>query len=152
MRLRISRDRLRKYELLTKIRMPTLLKRSDLIYPELSYQIVGVLFTVFNALGYGYREKYYQRAIREELTRLKVSFQEQVSFAVLFKGKMIGRQAFDFLIDKKIVLEIKRGDFFSKTDIVQTTGYLKTANLKLAILARFSSKGLKFKRILNTEQ
>ncbi|MDP2741786.1 MAG: GxxExxY protein [bacterium] len=129
--------------------MPTTLKRTDLVYPELSYQIVGVLFTVFNALGYGYREKYYQRAIQEELKKLQMPFQEQISFPVVFKGQIIGRQIFDFLIDKKVVLEIKRGNFFSKTDIVQTTGYLKTANLKLGILARFSSKGLKFKRIIN---
>lgn len=131
--------------------MPATLQRSDLIYPDLSYQIVGVLFTVFNALGYGYREKYYQRAIREELIKLGVPFQEQVSLPVIFGGQTIGRQVFDFLIDKKVVLEIKRGNFFSKTDIVQTTGYLKTAKLKLGILGRFSSRGLKFKRIVNIQ-
>jgi len=126
------------------------LKRNDLIYPELSYQIVGILFSVFNQLGYGYKEKYYQRAIRNELLSLKIPFQEQISYPISFKDKFIGRQIFDFLIDSKIVLEIKRGDHFSQRDIIQTTGYLKSSELKLGILARFSSKGLKFKRIINS--
>ncbi len=123
--------------------------RRDLIYADLSYEIVGVLFSVFNSLGYGYKEKYYQLAITKELQRLEISFKEQVYFPVKFKNQIIGKQFLDFLIADKIILEIKRGNSFSRQDIVQTTGYLRSANLKLAILARFSSKGLKFKRILN---
>ncbi|MEK7212675.1 MAG: GxxExxY protein [Patescibacteria group bacterium] len=124
-------------------------KRSDLLYPELSYQVVGVLFSVFNQLGYGYKEEYYQRAIRQELLRLKMPFREQITFPIKFNEQVIGKQIFDFLIDGKIVLEIKRGDRFSRQDIVQTTGYLHSAGLKLGILARFSSRGLVFKRIVN---
>ena len=125
------------------------LRRDDLLYPELSYQIIGILFSVFNQLGYGYREKYYQRAIKNELLNFKIPFKEQITFPVGYKDKIIGRNIFDFLIDNKIILEIKRGDHFSQRDIIQTTGYLKSAGLKLAILARFSSRGLKFKRIIN---
>lgn len=125
------------------------IRRNDLIYPDLSYKIVGILFSVFNQLGYGYKEKYYQRAIKNELLILNVPFKEQIAFPIIYKDKIIGKQIFDFLIDGKVVLEIKRGDNFSQRDIIQTTGYLKSASLSLGILARFSSKGLKFKRIVN---
>ena len=125
------------------------LKRSDLLYPELSYQIVGILFEVFNELGYQYQEKYYQRAISRSLKQLNIPFSEQIGVPILFKGQRIGRYVFDFLIDGKIVLEIKRGDRFTPQDIKQTVAYLKRSGLKLGILARFSSKGLKFKRIIN---
>lgn len=121
-----------------------------MIFPELSYQIVGVLFSVFNELGYGYKEKYYQKAISLELGGLGIPFQEQVGAPVKFKNNIIGRQVLDFLIDNKVILEIKRGDNFSKYDIVQATGYLEAYKLQLAILARFSSRGLKCKRIVNT--
>lgn len=127
------------------------IQRHDLIYPELSYRIVGVLFSVFNELGYGYKEQYYQRAIAKELKEFGIPFQEQIVYPIKFKGSIIGKHIFDFLIDNKIILEIKRGDRFSSRDIVQTTGYLRTSNLKLAILARFSSRGLKAKRILNLD-
>lgn len=129
----------------------TTLRRDDLIYPELSYQIIGILFSVFNSLGYGYKEKYYQRAIAIELKNLGIKFNERVSMPVLFKDQIIGRHFLDFLIDDKIILEIKQGDKFARADINQVLGYLKTTNLKLAILARFSRKELIFKRLVNIE-
>ncbi|MBI2122143.1 MAG: GxxExxY protein [Candidatus Sungbacteria bacterium] len=125
------------------------IKKKDLLYPDLSYQVVGILFEVFNELGYQYQEKYYQRAISKSLHLVGIPFQEQIIFPIEFKGQKIGRYIFDFLVDNKIVLEIKRGDTFSPQDIRQTIAYLKRSNLRLGILARFSSKGLKFKRIVN---
>jgi GxxExxY protein len=123
--------------------------RKDLVYPELSYQIVGILFEVYNQLGAGYHEKYYQRAIATELKRCNLSFKEQVFIPLHFKNEIIGRQYLDFLIEGKIVLEIKKGDRFSKRNIDQILEYLKVTGLKLGILANFGSKDLKFKRIVN---
>lgn len=125
------------------------LKRKDLIYPELSYQIVGILFEVHNELGPGHHEKYYQRAIAEGLKKCKLSFQEQVYTPLTFKDAKIGSYYLDFLIEDKIALEIKKGDRFSKRHINQILSYLKTKNLKLGIIANFGSDGVKFKRIIN---
>ncbi len=50
--------------------------KSDLLFPELSYQLIGVLFDVHNTLGYGYQEKYYQKAIAVLLKKLKIPFRE----------------------------------------------------------------------------
>jgi len=132
--------------------MPTTLKRSDIIYPELSYKIIGVLFDVFNQLGYRYQEKYYQKAISNALAELKIPFKEQVQAPIEFKGQIIGRYFYDFLIDGKIILEIKRGDNFSVSDIKQIVAYLERSKLHLGILARFSSRGLKYKRIVNIKR
>ena len=125
------------------------LLRKDLVYPELSYQIVGVLFEVYNQLGPGYPEKYYQRAIAEELQKCNLVFQEQVYSPVIFNEKTIGVNYLDFLIENKIILEIKKGSRFSKKHIDQILTYLKTKNLKLGIIANFGPKELKFKRIIN---
>lgn len=121
----------------------------EIIYPKLSYKIVGVLFDVFNELGYSYREKYYQRAIASAFKSLGINFGEQTTIPLLFKGEKIGRAICDFLIEDKIILEIKRGEKFTRHDIQQLYTYLRAKNLKLGIIARFSSKGLKFKRIVN---
>ena len=128
------------------------LKRSDLILPDLSYKIVGILFDVFNSLGYGYKEIYYQRAIVESFRGVGISFKEQITVPLIFKGKKIGDHRFDFLVEDKIILEIKRGDYFSRSDINQLHGYLLSSGLKLGLLAYFSSKGLKFKRIVNIKK
>lgn len=126
-------------------------RRRDLLYPELSYKVIGICFEVFNELGYKYQEKYYQRAISQSLRILNIPFQEQVRFPLKFKEKNIGEYILDFVINDKIALEIKRGDYFSSSNINQLLGYLKATKLKLGILVRFSSKGLKFKRIINLQ-
>ncbi len=122
---------------------------NKLIYPELSYQIVGVLFEVYNQIGPGFSEKYYQRAIAAELKRVGLNFKEQFYAPLKFKKENIGHQFLDFLIKNKIILEIKKNERFSRRNIEQVLDYLKTNELKLAILANFGSKELKFKRIIN---
>ena len=119
------------------------------IYKKLSYQVVGVLFEVYNELGYGYKEKYYQKAIALLLKEKGIPFKEQLMYKVRFRNKNIGNQFLDFLIDDKIILEIKRGNYFSKHNIQQVKQYLKITNKKLAILANFTDKGVKTIRILN---
>jgi GxxExxY protein len=100
-----------------------ILKRKDLLYPELSYKIIGILFEVYNSLGYGYKEIYYQRAIAAGLKDCKLAFREQVPAKIKFKDKIIGKIFFDFLIENKIILEIKKTDRFSKKEIDQIHGY-----------------------------
>lgn len=129
--------------------MQQLLGKDKVIYPELSYKIIGLVFDVFNHLGYGYQEKYYQKAIALLFSENDIKFKEQVHFPLKFNKQKIGSYFLDFLIENKIVLEIKKGDRFSKKDIQQLYAYLKASGLKLGILINFTSKGIKFKRILN---
>lgn len=118
-------------------------------YPELSYRIVGILFDVYNELGYGYQEKYYQRAVKRLLNKEKIKHQKELSCPLSMAGKSIGRYQLDFLVDDKIVLELKVADSFYPRHIKQVLGYLKANNLKLGILAIFTKDGLKYRRILN---
>ena len=130
--------------------LPTKKIRNDLLYPDLSYKIIGVLFEVFNKLGPGYLEKYYQRAVATGLKEVDLKFQEQLYAPLVFKGVKIGKCFFDFLVEDKIVLELKTGGRFSKKDIEQLFSYLKVKNLQLGLLVNFTNQGVKFKRIINT--
>lgn len=120
-----------------------------LLYPELSYKIVGILFDVYSELGPGYKEIYYERAIEKEFKLAELPFQRQLPYTLTYKGERLGKLYFDFLIDKKIILEIKKGDYFSRRSIHQTNEYLKATRLQLAILVNFSSHGVIYKRIVN---
>ncbi|MEK7134523.1 MAG: GxxExxY protein [Patescibacteria group bacterium] len=124
--------------------------RDDLIYPDLSYRIVGILMEVNDALGAGHRERYYEDAVEEGFKREGIKYKRQLYMPVVFSGKHIGKYYLDFLVEDKIVIELKRGDMFAKKNIEQVYNYLRVHNLSLSILAQFSSQGLKFKRILNT--
>ncbi len=125
--------------------------RDDLVYPELSYKIVGILFAVWSNVGSNHKEIFYQLAVAQDLKLSKLIFVEQLPAKISYKGKIIGKYFFDFLIEDKIILEIKVRDYFSKKDIGQLYAYLKAKNLKLGIIAHFSKTGVKFKRILNVK-
>lgn len=119
------------------------------IYKELSYKIVGILYDVYNSLGYGLLEKHYERAIEIKFIKEKIIYKRQAPYKICFNGEIIGRNYLDFVIDEKIVLELKRGDYFSKSNIEQIKCYLAVTGIKLAILAHFTSKGVKIYRIFN---
>ena len=121
---------------------------ADLVHRELSYRIVGILYKIYNTIGGGLQEKYYQKAIRKVFEKNKMPFLEQVRVDLTLDGICIGRYYLDFVIEHKIALEIKSKSFFSKRDISQVLGYLKKSGLELGILAAFTSDGIKYKRIL----
>ncbi len=125
--------------------------RDDLLYKELSFQIVGIMFNVYNELGYGYQEKYYQKAIERALEESGIKYREQVPFRIIFKQRNIGIYYLDFLIDDKIVVELKVGKKFAKKDFDQVKGYLHASNKKLALLINFTPLGVKFLRVINFE-
>jgi len=124
-------------------------KRDDLIYPDLSYDIVGILFDVGSEVGFGHKEKFYQKALSYALKEAGINFKEQIPVKVCYKNKPIGIYYFDFLIKNKLVLEIKVRNYFSKKDIQQLYRYLKARNLKLGIIAHFTKQGVRFKRVIN---
>lgn len=129
-------------------------RKSDLIdkvvYPELSYRMVGVLFRVSNELGYGLREVDYKNAITQLLLGEKINFLREVAVKITFKsGDTAVKLTADFVVENKIILEIKTKERFAKTDIEQLKSYLKATKYKLGILATFTRRGIKFYRVLN---
>lgn len=127
------------------------MKREDLIYPELCYKIVGILYDVFNEIGSGHRELIYQKSLELAFKEKGIKFQSQVYAPISYKDRVVGKNFLDFLIEGKIVLEIKKDTIFRKPFINQVYSYLKAKNLKLGIIANFTREGVRFKRIVNIE-
>jgi GxxExxY protein len=121
---------------------------AEIIYPELSYKIVGILYKVYNELGGGYQERIYQSAVRRELIKNGLGFIEQVKVDLFYDGSKLHRYYLDFVVEHKIVLELKVTPRFTPRDIMQVLSYLKQSGLRLGILASLSRNGIFFKRIL----
>ncbi|MEK7559307.1 MAG: GxxExxY protein [Patescibacteria group bacterium] len=122
-----------------------------IIQKELSYKIMGILFSVHNELGNRYQEKYYQRAIEEGLKQEKLNFKKELSVDLLYNGKKIGKYFLDFLIEDKVILEVKTVDRLKPKDFKQVLAYLAANNLELGILVNFRTDRLSYKRILNSK-
>ncbi|MEK7654364.1 MAG: GxxExxY protein [Patescibacteria group bacterium] len=127
------------------------IKEADkIVLPELSYQVVGAAFDVFNELGWGYTEKDYQGALVEELKSLGLESQREVYIPLEYKAQNIGKYFADFIVDKKILLELKVVQKFGYVHTQQVLTYLRSAGLKLGILLYFTKEGVKYRRILSS--
>ncbi|MDP3800378.1 MAG: GxxExxY protein [bacterium] len=121
----------------------------DLIYKDLSYKIVGIAFDVFNSLGYGMQEKYYQKAFAKELEILNIPYKKEERVILDYKESSLGSYLADFIVDDKVIIELKVRPRLGYTHIRQVTEYLDKFNKKLAIMIYFNKDGVHYRRILN---
>ena len=124
---------------------------TKVIYPELSYQIVGLLYDVHNQLGNRYQEKYYQRAVEVKLKGKKISYKREIEVDLTIDNEKIGKYFLDFLIEDKLILELKVKPLLTKIDYKQIRAYLHSRKLKLGMLVNFYKERLEYKRILNSD-
>ncbi len=124
---------------------------NTLVFPELSYQVVGAAFDVFNELGWGYKEKVYEQALLLELQKFRLPIRSQVYIPLQYKENIIGKFFADIIVDDKILIELKIVSQLGYVHIKQIYPYLKAARFKLGILIYFTKDGVKYRRILNPE-
>jgi len=110
---------------------------------------MGLLYEVHNKLGTKYQEKHYQRALETLLKREKMKHEREYSINVQFEKEDLGEFKIDFLIEDKIVVELKKVWSITQNDVKQVLRYLDAGKWKLAIIANFQHKRLQFRRVLN---
>jgi GxxExxY protein len=123
--------------------------KTELIYPELSYQIMGYAFKVHNTLGGGLPEKVYQNAMAAEFEYSQLKFREQNFSAITYRDRSIKRNHSDFLVEDLIIVELKSYNRIVAADFKQVKKDLIGANKKLGILLHFGTECLNWKRVLN---
>ncbi|MBI5530044.1 MAG: GxxExxY protein [Candidatus Doudnabacteria bacterium] len=126
----------------------------QLLYQNQTKMIIGALYNVYNRLGYGYREKEYQRGFVSELEKLGLVFDRELYCNLKYDDKIISKFFIDFLVKFKeekinIVVELKVAEEFHKKYFDQVMTYLKTNGLELGLLAIFTRKSVLIKRIIN---
>ena len=125
--------------------------KSKVICPELSYKITGLLFKVHNELGRYRNEKQYTDRLEQLLKDDKIIYKREGTLPRSFKGEKINRNISDFIIDNKIIVDIKAKRWITKDDYFQMKRYLASSKKELGIIVNFRSKYINPKRILNSE-
>jgi GxxExxY protein len=125
--------------------------KNKIFYPDLSYKINGILYKVHNRLGRYCNEKQYSDMIEELLKKEGIKFEREKILPKMFEGEKEGRNKIDFLIEEKIILEIKAKTIIEKSDYYQIMRYLKILNKKLGFLVNFRNRYLRVKRVINPE-
>lgn len=125
-------------------------EETKVIYPELSYEIVGILYAVHNEKGRYCNEKQCADLVEQKLKEHGYSYKREMVLDQYFVGEKPGRHRIDFLIEDKIILEIKCKRVLEREDYYQVKRYLVVANKKLALLVNFRERYLRPRRILNS--
>lgn len=121
----------------------------SLIYKNEAYDIIGACMEVHRELGKGFTEIVYGDALEIEFKRIDLNYQKEVRFNIFYKGVIIPHQyKADFVIDNKIILEIKAVDTLTSSHIKQTLNYLAASKLKLGLLVNFGKDSLQYKRVI----
>lgn len=121
-------------------------KVPDFLYEDLSYQIRGCAFSVYNVLGFGHKEGVYQKALAMELEKKNIPFEKEKTIPIHYEGKKVGIYRPDFVIDSKVLVELKAVPFMPKDYETQLTYYLKGSDFTLGFLINFGSKHLDIRR------
>lgn len=125
-------------------------ENSDFLYKDLTYKIIGIAMEIHRELGCGFLEAVYEETMIDELKTAGIPFQNQVKMDIYYKGKKLKKQyQADFIIDKKIVVELKGINKLTKIDDAQMINYLKATALKVGLLLNFGSESLEWKRIVH---
>ena len=117
-----------------------------LLYENLTYKIIGICYEIHNELGPIHKEKIYQKALERAFEDSSIQFSREVNLPVVFKGRKVGAYKPDFIIENKVILEIKAVNFITKSANSQLTYYLKGTNYKIGLLVNFGSKSLDIRR------
>ncbi|MFH1620238.1 MAG: GxxExxY protein, partial [bacterium] len=124
----------------------------EIVEKDLSYKIMGILFGVHSALGGRYQEKYYQRAVETGLKHSGLKYAKELEAELNYEGDKIGKYRLDFLVEEKIIVELKTVPVLGREEYRQVKAYLKSSGLRLGILANFRGPRLQYKRILNPQK
>jgi len=118
-----------------------------MLHEDLSYQIIGCAQTVHRALGPGFPEGVYHKALCYELVNASLPFESEKAAEVFYDGKLCGEFRMDILVDNSVVLELKALTGLNGEHMAQTLSYLKATGLRTALLINFGAKSLEVKRV-----
>ena len=123
--------------------------KDDYPFQEESFKIIGLCIEVHRILGKGQSEVVYKDAIEFELKSKNISFEREKKYKIEYKGAILPHYYFaDFVINDKIILEIKAQEGVLEEHYSQVINYLAISKLKLGLLINFGESSLKFKRLI----
>ena len=121
----------------------------DYKFKEITEKIIGSSMKVHAALGNGFQEVIYQRALEIEMEKAGLKFSRELSMPIYYKGKNIGERRVDFFVEEKIMVELKAIIQLENIHLAQAKNYLEAYNMEVGLLVNFGSISLQFKRLGN---
>lgn len=120
-----------------------------LLYKDLTDRILKAAYQVHNELGCGFLEKVYQEALAIQMTEMNIPFEREKHLNVFYHGKCLQCDYIaDFVVDDKVILELKAVTEMDNVFKAQTINYLKITGYKVGFLMNFGQEEFQFKRFV----
>lgn len=114
---------------------------------ELTYKIIGCATKVHNTLGNGFQEVIYQRCLAIELEKQSINYEREKEMPIYYEGIEVGTRRADFIVEEKIMVEIKAIIQLEDVHLAQGLNYLTAYELDTGLLINFGSVSLQTKRL-----
>jgi len=121
---------------------------NDILYKELTDQIIGLAFNVHAKIGCALPEHIYERSLCLELTKHNIPHVHQKRYDVYYDDEHVGHFFTDIVVDNKVILELKSDEKITPNHFAQTFTYLRVTKLKVAYIINFGVRQLQFKRLI----
>ena len=123
--------------------------KNKLLREDITYTIISCCYKVHASVGGGLLESKYQQALSISFKNESLEFISQYKSNVYYDGDIVGKWILDFLVEKDVVVEIKKTSRFSRKDIEQVERYLQQNNFPVALLINFGADRVNVRRIQN---
>ena len=120
-----------------------------MLYQNLTREIIAGAMKVHRSLGNGFQEVVYQRSLAIEFGIRDIIYKRELEMPLYYESKSVGSRRVDFLVENKILVELKAISKLENIQVSQALNYLSAYNLKIALLINFGSNSLEFKRLHN---
>ena len=114
---------------------------------NLTERIIAAAIRVHKELGPGFLEGMYEEALAIELAAAGLTFERQKLLPVFYREHLIGEHRLDFLVERRVVLELKAISALEDIHFAIVRSYLKAANMDDALLLNFATARLTVKRV-----
>ncbi len=119
---------------------------SNLPHSDLTEQVIGAAYEVYNELGFGFLEAVYEKSLLIALHARKVKARSQVPIAVRFRGHIVGDYVVDVMIEDVVLVELKAVRSLVEAHEVQLVNYLVATGTPVGLLLNFGPNGVEVKR------
>jgi GxxExxY protein len=116
---------------------------------EITYKINGCAMKVHNTLGNGFQEVIYQRCLAIELEKAGFNFEREIEQAIYYEGIHVGTRRADFVVEKKIMVELKAVINLEDVHLAQAKNYVVAYDFSVGLLINFGATSLQFKKVFN---
>ncbi len=116
-------------------------------YSDITEKIIGCAMKVHSELGNGFQEVIYQRCLQLEMKKQGLNFSREVEIPIFYDHVNVGTRRVDFLVEEKILVEMKAVTQLEKVHLAQALNYLEAFKLQVGLLLNFGSTRLEFKRL-----